>query len=48
LYGAAKAAALAGDQAKAKSYYEKLVVLAQNADTEWPEIIEAKMFLAQQ
>ena len=46
LYGAAKAATLAGDQAKAKSYYEKLVVLAQNADTERPELIEAKAFLA--
>jgi hypothetical protein len=47
LYGAGKAAALAGDQAKAKRYYGKLVVLAQNADTERPEIIEAKAFLAQ-
>jgi tetratricopeptide (TPR) repeat protein len=46
IYGAAKAAALAGDQAKAKSYYEKLVLLAQNADTERPELIEAKAFLA--
>src|SRR5215831_8491738 len=48
LYGAAKAASLAGDQAKAKSYYGKLVVLAQNADTERPEIKEAKSFLAKQ
>jgi hypothetical protein len=47
LYGAAKAAALAGDQAKAKSYYRKLVVVAQTADTDRPEIIEAKAFLAQ-
>ena len=47
LYGAGKAAALAGDQAKARSYYEKLVVLAQTADTERPEIIEANAFLAQ-
>src|SRR4029077_15406539 len=31
LYGAAKAAALAGDQAKAKAFYGKLVVLVQNA-----------------
>jgi predicted Zn-dependent protease len=48
LYGAAKAAALAGDQAKAKSYYGKLVVLTQSADTERPEIKEAKSFLAKQ
>jgi tetratricopeptide (TPR) repeat protein len=46
LYGAGKAAALAGDQGKAKSYYEKLLVLAKNADTERPEVIEAKAFLA--
>jgi tetratricopeptide (TPR) repeat protein len=46
LYGAGKAAAMAGDQAKAKSYYEKLVVLVQNADTERPELKEAKAFLA--
>ena len=46
LYGAGKAAALAGDQAKAKSYYEKLVVLVQQADTERPELKEAKAFLA--
>ena len=46
LYGAGKAAALAGDQAKAKSYYEKLLALAKNADTERLELKEAKMFLA--
>jgi tetratricopeptide (TPR) repeat protein len=46
LYGAAKAAALSGDQAKAKSYYEKLVGLVEKADTERPELKEAKGFLA--
>jgi tetratricopeptide (TPR) repeat protein len=46
LYGAGRAAALAGDQAKAKSYYEKLIVLVQNADTERLELKEAKAFLA--
>jgi tetratricopeptide (TPR) repeat protein len=46
IYGAAKAAALAGDQAKAKAFYGKLVVLGQTADTERSEIIEAKSFLA--
>ena len=46
LYGAGKAAALAGDQGKAKSYYEKLLVLARNADTERPELKEAKTFFA--
>jgi tetratricopeptide (TPR) repeat protein len=46
LYGAGKAAALAGDQAKARSYYEKLLVLVQKADSERSEVIEAKAFLA--
>ena len=46
LYGAGKAATLAGDQAKAKSYFEKLVALTKSADTERPEIQEAKSFLA--
>jgi tetratricopeptide (TPR) repeat protein len=46
LYGAAHAAAQSGDKAKAKTYYEKLVVLSRNADTERPEIKEAKAFLS--
>jgi len=46
LYGAAHAAAQSGDIAKAKTYYEKLVVLSRNADTERPEIKEAKAFLS--
>jgi tetratricopeptide (TPR) repeat protein len=46
LYGAARAAAQSGDTAKAKTYYEKLIVLSQNADTERPEIKEAKAFLS--
>ena len=46
LCGAGKAAAQAGDQAKAKSYFERLLMLAKNADTERPEIKEAQAFLA--
>ena len=46
IYGAAKAATLAGDQAKAKSYFERLLTLAKNADTERPEIKEARDSLA--
>ena len=46
LYGAGKSAALAGDQANAKSYFERLLALAKNADTERPEIKEARAFLA--
>jgi tetratricopeptide (TPR) repeat protein len=45
LYGAARAAQLAGDQKTAKSYYGKLVVLSRYADTTRPEIEEAKAFL---
>jgi tetratricopeptide (TPR) repeat protein len=45
LFGAARAAKESGDMAKAKTYYEKLMSLAHNADTERPEINEAKIFL---
>lgn len=46
LYGAARAATLASDQKKARSYYAKLLTLARQADTPRPEIAEAKAFLA--
>ncbi len=46
LSGAARAAAQSGEMAKAKTYYEKLVVLSQNADTEGPETREAKAYLS--
>jgi tetratricopeptide (TPR) repeat protein len=46
LYGAAKAAMSAGDQAKARSYFEKLVVLTKGAESELGEIKEARKFLA--
>jgi tetratricopeptide (TPR) repeat protein len=47
LYGAARAARLAGDQKTAKSYYGKLVALSRYADTIRPEIEEAKAFLTE-
>ena len=46
LYGAARAASLAADQKKARSYYTKLMALTREADTPRPEIAEAKAFLA--
>ena len=46
LSGAAKAAALAGDGEKAKALYGRLVLLAGRADTDRPELVEAKGFLA--
>lgn len=46
LYGAARAAQLAADQKKAKTYYAKLVALCRQADSSRPEIEEAKAFLS--
>jgi tetratricopeptide (TPR) repeat protein len=48
LYGAARAAELAGDREKARGYFKKLVVLSKDADTERPEMANAKRFLAAQ
>ncbi len=46
LYGAARAAELSGDREKARTYYASLVALCEKADTERPELKEAKAFLA--
>ena len=46
-YGAAKAAQQLGDRQKAQGYYEKLVTLCDHADTDRPELAEAKKYLAQ-
>jgi tetratricopeptide (TPR) repeat protein len=46
LYGAARAAKLAGDQTRARSYYEKLLAISRAADTPRPALEEAKAFLA--
>jgi len=46
LYSAARAAKLAADQKRARTYYEKLVELCRLADNVRPEIEEAKQFLA--
>jgi tetratricopeptide (TPR) repeat protein len=43
--GAARAADGAGDRMHARSYYEKLVALAGNADTARPDLIAAKQYL---
>jgi tetratricopeptide (TPR) repeat protein len=45
LFGAARAAEMAGDRAKAVGYYEKLVALSSKADTARPEIARAKAFI---
>jgi len=46
LYGAAKAAERSGNSQKARSYYEKLVVLCDHAEAERPELVEARKYLA--
>ncbi|HEX2491698.1 MAG TPA: hypothetical protein VHR27_19990 [Blastocatellia bacterium] len=46
LYGAARAAKLAADQKRAKTYYSKLVTLCRQSDSIRSEIEEAKAFLA--
>jgi hypothetical protein len=46
LYGAARAAELSGDRDKARTYYANLLALSEKADTERPELKEAKAFLA--
>jgi tetratricopeptide (TPR) repeat protein len=45
-WGAARASDVAGNRAQASEYFGKLVNLARNADTERPEVREAKAFLA--
>jgi tetratricopeptide (TPR) repeat protein len=44
-YGAARAAELAGDRDKARAYYAKLTTIAERADTERPELRQAKAYL---
>ncbi len=45
-YGAAKAAEKAGDRRKAAAFYGKILTLTKNADSDRPEIKQAKAFLA--
>jgi hypothetical protein len=45
-YGAARAAELAGDKAKARAQYGNVVTLTGKADTERPEVAQAKAYLA--
>ncbi|HET9855521.1 MAG TPA: hypothetical protein VFR53_10730 [Methylomirabilota bacterium] len=46
LYGAARAAELAGDGDKARSHYGRLVSLGKGADGDRPEIKKTKTFSA--
>jgi tetratricopeptide (TPR) repeat protein len=46
LYGAGRAAELAGDTAKARTYYGRLVTLGEGADADRSELKQAKRFIA--
>jgi tetratricopeptide (TPR) repeat protein len=46
LYGAARAARLASNGKKARSYYEQLVALCRRGDGDRPELKEARAFLS--
>ena len=46
LYGAARAAEAAGDRQKAETYFTNFVAVSAKADTDRPEIAQAKTFLA--
>lgn len=46
IYGAARAAELSGDAAKAKSYYATLAQVSQHPGADRPELDEARVFLA--
>ena len=45
-YGAAKAADAVGDAKKAREYFDKLAKLTRNADSDRPELQEARKRLA--
>ena len=45
LYGAARAAELSGDLDKAQALYTRLLSLCDHADTQRPELQQAKAFL---
>ena len=46
IYGAARAAEAAGDKAKAKAYYARLLDQAKTADSARPELILAKAYVS--
>jgi tetratricopeptide (TPR) repeat protein len=45
LAGAARAAELAGNRDKARAYYQQLIALAKDADSERPELKHAKAYV---
>lgn len=47
IYGIARAADATGDRQKAAAHYNRLMVLAKNADTQRPELAKARTYVAQ-
>jgi tetratricopeptide (TPR) repeat protein len=47
IYGIARAAEASGDRRKAADHYAKLTALAKNADTQRPELVKARTYVAQ-
>ena len=47
VYGAAHSAQLSGDHAKARSYYQQLLEICKNSDTDRPELKEARKAVAE-
>jgi hypothetical protein len=47
LYGAARAAEMAGDNAKARGYYERLIALSEKGDGQRPELAAARTYLSE-
>jgi tetratricopeptide (TPR) repeat protein len=45
VYGAAHAAQLSGDRAKARTYYGELLEICKSSDTDRPELQEARKFM---
>jgi tetratricopeptide (TPR) repeat protein len=47
VYGAARSAQLSGDHAKARKYYQELLEICKNSDTDRPELQEARKVVAE-
>jgi tetratricopeptide (TPR) repeat protein len=47
IYGAARAAELSDNRDNARKYYASLIVLCEQADSDRPELLQAKGYLAQ-
>jgi uncharacterized protein HemY len=46
-YSAARAAEMSGDRDRARKYYASLIALCEQADSDRPELQQAKVFVTQ-